>query len=128
MTARRPFPRSALLALGLLTLTVGGAALAWACTPAANVAVAGAGGAGSVLPGGQMDIAVAQYSKDADVTVHWGDLGGQVLASGKGPEFTASVPVPNVPDGNYTVFARAIDDKGELRVARAPVIVGEPGT
>lgn len=119
--------RMLLSGLGLLTLTVGVTALAWACTPNADVYVTGSGGSGFAYPGTSMMAEVRAYEAGAAVTVHWNGANGPVVARGTGPAFAATFPVPNVADGVYTVVSKGLDSGGTVRLGQASVRVGEPG-
>src|SRR5688572_13056053 len=105
MTVKRPVPRTIMLALALAAVTVAGAALAWACTPTANVSSQGSFGAGVGAAGTPATVAVSGYSEGAAVQVHWNGADGPVLATGTGPAFTTQVTIPNVPDGIYNIVS-----------------------
>ena len=125
MAARRVL----LSGLGLLALMVGGAALAWACSMQADLKLMGAGGSGLAYPGTTVRLEAGTprgWPPGTPVTVTASWNGGQTVASGTGPEFTATVTVPNVPDGVYTFKATGVESAGP-RVGSASLRVGEPG-
>ena len=127
MAARRVL----LSGLALLGLTVGGAALAWACSPQADLKLTGPGGSGLAYPGSTVTLeagAPRGWEPGTVVTVTASWNGGQTVATGTGPEFTATVPVPNVPDGVYNFAARGVEQStGNARVGYASLRVAEPG-
>ena len=121
--------RMLLSGLGLLTLTVGVTALAWACTPTAGVALTGSGGSGFAYPGDDVRVEVSNAGS-GPVMVRWGGETGQVVASGTGPVFATSFKVPAVADGVYVVAVTGSERniEGEVKTGRASLRVGEPGT
>src|SRR5918997_4335483 len=130
MTVKRP--RSIMLGLAVVAVTVAGAALAWACTPTASVSVTGDYGAGFGPPGKPATVGVSGYSPGVPVQVRWNGANGPVLAQGTGPEFQATVTIPNVPDGIYNIVTTGPSGasgvtEGEVRLGTASFKVGEPG-
>lgn len=91
-----------------------GAGLAWACTPQAWISISprsGPGGSRAVVDGGG-------FGKGT-VEIRWNSSEGEVLATPTGPNFTASVMIPQVPEGTYTVLAAQSFDSNNLKTYRA---------
>jgi hypothetical protein len=101
MSVRRTLPRTALAALAVCALAVGGGALAWACTPKATIDVHGSAGPGGGPPGSSVSTNGQGFGNGpVDITFN-----GVPIASAVGPSFTATGTVPNVAPGIHYIVA-----------------------
>ena len=105
---------SVALATGV-AVVLGLASVAWACTPTARVLSVSPG---TASPGSQVDIAVESVSTQGPVEIRWNSLTGERLATAtwNGEAYAASVAVPEVAPGVYTLVATA-DGAGVARTS-----------
>lgn len=103
----------------LLALSIG-AAQALACVPMPYVLIQPRA---SGPPGTTVDVVGSNF--ETEVTeVRWNALDGALLAKASGSSFSASVTIPDDPEGLYTVLAISRGAQGEvLDVARTPFAV-----
>ena len=108
-----------LMGLVVLALSIGGAQ-ALACVPMPYVLVQPRA---SGPPGTTVDVVGSNF--ETEVTeVRWNALDGALLAKASGPSFSASITIPDDPEGLYTVLAVSRGAQGEvLDVARTPFAV-----
>lgn len=129
MIARRPYPRTLLAVLAVIAVTLCGAALAWACTPDANIDARGPSGGPFGPSGSQLAVHGTGFASGAPVQVRMTARSGatvQDLATAVGPSFTVTTRVPSVPEGTYYIVATAPDTNGTTRRAASAFVVGEP--
>jgi len=129
MIVKRPYPRTLVAALAILAMTVAGAAIAWACTPTANVAAHGGSGSPYGAPGSQVTARGSGFVSGAPVEIRWtNSIGATVrdLGTASGPSFAVDATIPSVPEGTYYIVATAPDTDGTTRHAAAGFVVGEP--
>lgn len=88
---------------------------AWACTPTAKIVSASPAAA---VPGAQVRVAVESVSTQGPVEIRWNSLTGDRLATAAfdGRAYAASVAVPDVAPGVYTLIATA-DGAGVARTS-----------
>lgn len=108
--------RAALLLAGVVGLLLGGASLAWACTPNAYIFVSpnhGPAGSQTTVEGGE-------WVKNDQVEIRWGE-DGEVLTT-----VTATSDDPTDERGNFTVSVTIPEDaaKGEELIVAEGVIDG----
>lgn len=133
MIAKRPYSRTLLAAFAVLAITVSGAAMAWACTPGANIDARGPTGGNSGPQGSQMTTVGEGFVSGAEVELRVQTENGRTVADlgrTRGPSFTFETKVPSLPDGHYYVVATAPDpearDSGGIRYAPKAFTVGDP--
>ena len=105
------------------------AALAWACTPSANVSVRPAS-----APAGAAVKVTGREFLDGPVEIRFASLRGGHSAAGRGrllrkvrgPSFSVRVRVPRVRAGRHLVVAVGRGADGHTYVARAAVAVRRP--
>lgn len=118
-----------LLAAGLVL-----AALASACVPQASISVDPRSGPS----GSQVTVTGSTFGQRA-VEIRWNSLDGQVLATARGPEFTATVTIPAASGGVKILKAVAYDPDGTVAgstgapfevtaPAESPPSAGAPGS
>ncbi len=102
------------LATGV-AVVLGLASVAWASTPTARIVSASPSAAS---PGSQVRIAVESVSTQGPVEIRWNSLTGERLATAAwdGKAYAASVAVPDVAPGVYTLVATA-DGAGVARTS-----------
>ena len=96
--------RSFHIVLAGLTVTLAGAALAWACHPAANISLSPNVGE----PGTQVMLSGRQFPPNEVVRITWDGPGGTELAratSSPSGTLSTTVTIPNAPASTYTVSA-----------------------
>ena len=98
---RRTQPLAALV-ISLLALPVIGAALAWACSPSAEITVDQSGVAQS---GQSVSVTGRAFEAGGRVEIRWNSAGGPVLATAVGPSFTTSVTIPAAQADAHTLVA-----------------------
>jgi hypothetical protein len=106
----RRFSRRWSVLVGLVTLALGTAGVAWACVPQPLISLQprSSGTAGS-------EVTVDALALDpAPVEVRWNGLDGQLLATASGPQFSVPVTIPQVPEGLYTIVVFARDRSGAV--------------
>ncbi|MDP9402278.1 MAG: hypothetical protein M3P85_02880 [Actinomycetota bacterium] len=91
-------------AAGLAVLAVGGAA--WACAPGPSYIEDVRPTSGPV--GTQLIVSGRNFSSEP-VELRWGSASGQQLAVANGPDFDASVHVPDSPPGTYDIVGHRQD-------------------
>jgi hypothetical protein len=103
-STRRRILAAAFAVLGVL---VTGAAIAWACTPQANIGV----DPGSGMPGTQATVTGSQFAS-GPVEITWN--GGPVLARANGPNFGVTITIPNSPAETHTIVAVGFEQNGAV--------------
>lgn len=111
-----------------LAAAVAGAALAWACTPSAQLTIDPESGP----PGSNVTVSGASFISE-NVEIRWDSEGGRLLATVKGPEFSERVTVPQAAEGRHevVVVAHGIEKgpwQGQKFVREAPFTVTSPGS
>ena len=88
------------IAFGVVTMVLGGAAVAWACTAASNVSgvFPSSGPAGTAVT-----VTGEGYSAGGPVEIRWGSETGLELATATGPNFAATVTIPGARAGSYAL-------------------------
>jgi len=130
---RRPYPRTLLAALVVLAVMVSGAAIAWACTPDANIDARGPTGGNFGPQGKQVEVVGEGFVPGAEVKIRWLNEANEIVAkdwaTARGPDFTVAATVPNLATGDYYVVATGRDpsasDGSGVRNAPIPFRVGE---
>jgi hypothetical protein len=101
-----------LCVLALTAIVVTGVGLAWACSPNANISVAGPNGA-SGRPGSPATVRGSAFAA-GKVVVHWNSASGPVLATLQGESWSAAITVPNDAPGVHYVVAFGYDESGAV--------------
>lgn len=87
MRARRS---TVALASGIVAVVLGGASLAFACGGQATIGVSSSSG----TAGSTINISGALFLADTPVNVYWNSVGGTLLGTATGPNFSLSATVP----------------------------------
>jgi hypothetical protein len=113
--------RRGAIAVVVIGAALGPVAIAWACTPSADIVVSPSQG----RPGDSATVSGAQF-RDGLVSLHWDSTGGPVIGSGTGPSFSTTVTTPAAsPGGHYIV---AIQDGGGTDTAPYAVLADQPAS
>ena len=101
--------RIGLAAVGLVAILLGGASLAWACTPDASLySEPDYGPAGSTVT-----VHGAGF-REAPVQIYWNSASGARLATAEGPNFSTQVTVPEATPGNHVIYAVSYGEDGAV--------------
>ncbi|MGI8985058.1 MAG: hypothetical protein ACR2HM_11110 [Acidimicrobiales bacterium] len=110
------------VAVGFVALVLGGASLAWACTPQASL---GAFTPFQSPPGTVVTVTGSTF-EDGPVEIRWGGRNGPVIGVAQGPDFSTSVTIPPAAPGVYFVAAVSYDDAGQYTSRAKPFEVTAP--
>lgn len=92
--------RVSVAGLGVLGMVIGGASMAWGCVPRANLVTLRPQSSGP--PGDEVTVEGVGLDP-GEVEVRWNAADGKLLGKGEGPDFTASIVIPEVAQGLYAV-------------------------
>ena len=101
--------RSIMGVLSALAVVVGGAGLAWACTPSAYIFLSATDGSS----GTTINVKGKEFAP-GPVEIQWNGVPGAQPTVANGPDFSVAVAVPDVKPGVYYVQATATDDFGGI--------------
>ena len=99
--------------LSLMATIVAGGAIAWACSPNANISLSPQSGP----PGSEVTVSGSQFTSKgsgAAVEIRWNQLNGEVLATTTGPTFSVSVTIPEDAAGTSRIFAIGRAPDGDM--------------
>lgn len=96
--------RSVLMGVGAAAFALGSASVAWACSAQSGITGSAVRGQSSGAAGSQIQVSVTNFPADP-VSIHWNSVDGEVLATGRGPDFSTSITIPQVAEGVYYVVA-----------------------
>lgn len=94
--------RAGLLMVALSGLLLVGAAVAWACTPSAEIRV----NPSNAPADGRVTVSGASFPDGGPVEIRWNAVDGPLLAEAKGSHFSTEVTIPqSAEQGTYTIVA-----------------------
>lgn len=102
--------RVGLLLVVFAGLLLGGASLAWACTPNAHIRLSPNQGSA----GDQTTVIGDNFVEGGRVEIRWDGSDGEILAETTGSNFREEVTIPDVPPDDYTIVAVGYDYTGEV--------------
>ena len=99
--------------VGLMATIVVGGALAWACSPDANISLSsGSGAAGSAVSVSGSEFT---YNRSpAAVEIRWNSLNGPIIGRATGPHFSESVEIPEGATGLNVIYAIGRGSNGDM--------------
>jgi len=101
--------RTVMGVLSALAVVVGGAGLAWACTPSAYIFLSATGGSS----GTTINVKGKEFAP-GPVEIQWNGVPEAQPTVANGPNFSVPVAVPDVEPGVYYLQATAVDDFGGI--------------
>lgn len=96
--------RSVLMGMGAVVFALGSASVAWACSAQSGITGSAVQGQSSGAAGSQIEVRITNFPPDP-VSINWNSADGELLATGRGPDFATRITIPQVAEGVYYVVA-----------------------